>query len=66
MNQVVLKPQNLLRELRLLAVSLPIQGRPSISDLMTEAYATDPVPGKILETICTNGSLNDITVTECT
>jgi len=66
MEQVVLKLQNLLRELGLLADSPPAQGRPSISDLMTNAYETDPVPGKILEAIHTNGSMKDITIAECT
>jgi len=66
MEQVVLKPQNLPKELLLLADSPPAQGHPSIPDLMTEAYATDPVQGKILEAIRTNGSLKDITTEECT
>jgi len=65
MEQVVLKPQNLPKELRLLADSPPTQGHPSISDLMSDAYKTDPLPGKILEAIRTNGSLKDITVAEC-
>jgi len=63
---VVLKPQNLPKQLRLLADSLPAQGCPSIPDLMTEAYQTDPLPGKILEAIRTNSGLQEITVTECT
>jgi len=58
--------QNLLRELRLLADSPPAQGRPSIPDLMTEAYETDPVPGKMPEAICPNGSVKDNMVAECT
>jgi len=66
MEQVVLKPQNLPEQLRLLADSPPVQGRPSISDLMTEAYQTDPLPGKILEAIRTNSGLQEITVAECT
>jgi len=33
---------------------------------MTEAYETDPLPGKILQAIRTNGSLKDITIAECT
>jgi len=66
MEKVVLKLQNLPRELRFLADSPPTQGHPSIPDLMTEAYETDPLPGKILEAIRTNGSLKDITIAECT
>jgi len=57
MEQVVLKPQNLRKQLHLLADSPPAQGRPSISDLMTQASVTHPLPGKILEAVCTNGSL---------
>jgi hypothetical protein len=49
-----------------MANSLPTQGRPSISDLMTKSYVTDPLPGKILEPIRKNGTLKDITVAECT
>ena len=66
MEQVVLKPQNLPKELCLLADSLPAQGCRSISDLMSDVYKTDPLPGKILEAIRTNGSLKDITVAVCT
>ena len=49
--QVVLKPQDLPNQLHLLAESPPTQGRPSISDLKTQAYRNDPLPGKILEAI---------------
>jgi len=48
---VVLELQNLLEQLCLLADRTPAQGHPSISDLMTEAYATDPLPRKIMEAI---------------
>jgi len=64
--QVVLKLQNLPRELCLLADSPPAQGGPSIADLMTDAYEPDPLSGKILEAIRTNGSLKEIMVAECT
>jgi hypothetical protein len=66
MKKVVLKLHNLPKELHLLADSPPAQGHPSISDLMTEAYETDPLPGKILEAIRTIGSLKHIMVAECT
>ena len=66
MEQVVLKPRNLPKQLCLSADSPLALGRPSISDLMTEAYETDPLAGKILEAIHTNGSLKDITIAECT
>jgi hypothetical protein len=65
MEQVVLKSQNLPKEFRLLAHDPPAQGRPSISELITEAYTADPLPGKIIEAIRTNGSLKDITVVQC-
>jgi len=43
--QVVLKPQHLPKQLRLLADSPPTQGRLSLSDFMTEAYEANPLPG---------------------
>ena len=42
MEHVLLKPQNLPKQLCLLADSPPARGRPSISNLMTEDYETDP------------------------
>ena len=66
MEQVVLKRQNLPEQLHLLADSSPAQGRPSISDLLVEAYETDPLPGRLFEAIWTNGSLKEITIAECT
>ena len=65
MEQVVLKPQNVPEQFRLLADSPPAQGRPSIPDLMIKAYQTDPLPGKIMDAIRTNCGLQEITVTEC-
>jgi len=65
MEQVVLKPQNLPKELRLLVDSPPAQGHPSISDLMFGVYETDPLRGSILEAIRTNGSPRDVTIAEC-
>jgi len=32
---------------------------------MTEAYETDPLPGKILEAIRTKSGLQEVTITEC-
>jgi hypothetical protein len=66
MEQVVLKLQNVLKELCLLADGLHVQGGPFIADLMTEAYETDLLPAKILETIPMNGSLKEIMVAERT
>ena len=66
MEQVVLKPQNLPEQLRLLEDSPPTQGRPSIPDLMTNAYQTYPLPRKILEAIGMNSGQEGIRVTECT
>lgn len=41
-------------------------GGPSISDLMTQKYETDPLRGKILEAIRTNSGLQEITIAEFT
>ena len=65
MEQVVLKPQNLPEQLRLLADIPPAHGSPSVSDLLTKTYQTDPVAGKILEVIRMNSGLQEITVVEC-
>jgi len=64
MEQLVVKMRNVPEQLCLLAGSPPARGCPSISVIITEAYETDPLPGKILEAIGTNGSLNDITIAE--
>ena len=64
MKQMVLKPQNLPEQLRLLADFPPIQGRPSISDLMIKPYETDPLPGTILEPIRTTSGSQGITIAE--
>jgi len=66
MEQVVLKTQNLPEHLGLLADSPPDQGRPSISDVMTEPNETsDPLLGKILEAIRMKNGLQEITIAEC-
>ena len=62
---MVLKPQNLPEQLRLLADSPPAQGCPCISDRITKAYETDPLPGKILEAIRAQNGLQEITIAEC-
>jgi len=64
MKQMVLKPQNLPEQLRLLADCPPIQGRPSISGLMIKAYVTDPLPGKIQEPMQTTSGSQGITIAE--
>jgi len=64
MEQVVRKLLNLPKEFRLFADSPPARGRPSISELMSDAYETDPLPGIILEAIHKNGGWNDITIAE--
>jgi hypothetical protein len=51
MEQVVLKPHNLLEELRISANDMPVQEVPLISDLLTQAYVDNPLPKKILEAI---------------
>jgi len=65
MEQVVLKLQNLPKQLHMLVESPPAQGRPFISDLTTEASEADPLPGKILEAIQTKNRLQEITIAEC-
>jgi len=65
MEQVVLKPQNLPKQLRLLTDSPPAQGRPSISDLMTDACETDLLPEKIQEAIRPKKGLQESTIMEC-
>jgi len=65
MEQVVLKPQNLPEQLRLLADGPPAQGHPSIIDIFTHAYESDPLPEEILNAIRANDSIKDITVVEC-
>jgi len=63
--QVVLKPQILPERLRLLADSPPTQSRPSILNLMTQAYETDLLPGNILEAIRTKCWLQEMIIAEC-
>ena len=65
MEQAVLTLQNLPEQLCLLADSPPVMGRLTISDLMTEAYMTDPLPEKIMETIRMGSGLQEISIAEC-
>jgi hypothetical protein len=65
MEQVVLKPHNLLEELRIAANERPGQEASSISDLFATTHMDDPLPNKILEAIRQGDSLKDITVGEC-
>jgi len=65
MEQVVLKPRNLPEQVCVLEDSPPIQGRPSISECMTEAYETDPLPGRILEAIRMKSGMEETTIAEC-
>jgi len=62
---VILEPQNRLEQLRLLADSPPVRGRPSIFDLMAAAYGTDQLPGRILRAIRTKSGIQEITIAEC-
>jgi hypothetical protein len=66
MEQVVLKPHNLLEQLRISANEMPVQEPPLISDLLSHLYKDDPLPNKILKAISQGDSLKDITVAECT
>jgi len=65
MQQVNLKLQSVPEHLPLWVDSPPAHGRPSISDFMTNAYETDPLPEKILKAIETKCGLQEITVAEC-
>jgi hypothetical protein len=64
--QVVLKPHNLLKQLRILANDVLEQEYPLVMDLLNQAYQKDPLPIKILEALREGGSLKEITVAECT
>jgi hypothetical protein len=64
MEWVVLKPQNLPRELLLLTDSPPVTSCSSISDLITAAYKNNPLPCEIFESIQANCSAEDITIAE--
>jgi hypothetical protein len=66
MEQVVLKSYNLPEQLRISANDIYDREVPSISDLFTQAYNNDPLPNKILKAIRQGGSLQYITVAECT
>jgi len=66
MEQVVLKPHNLPEQLQILANSLPVQERSSISNLFNQTYEDDPLSGKIINAIRTNSSLKEITIADCT
>ena len=65
MEQVVLKPHNLPKQLRISANDIPAQEYPSIGDLFKQAYQVDPLPDKILKVIRANGSLREIAIAEC-
>jgi hypothetical protein len=66
MEQVVLKPQNLLEQLHILANDLHVQDHLSISDLFDQTYQLEPLPHRILKAIWGNDSLKEITMAECT
>ena len=65
MEEVVLKLQNLPKQLCLLVSIPPAAGCHSMSNHTTTAYLTDPPPGKIPEVVCISNSLNGIIVAEC-
>jgi hypothetical protein len=64
MQQVVLKPDNLLEQLRISDNDMPEQGIPSVADLFAHAYMDDPLPKRILQATRQGESLKDITVAE--
>jgi len=63
--QVVLKPQNLLEQLGLLAYTPPVQNCPSISDLVSALRSTNLRRANIWEAIWTNSGLKVVAVVEC-
>jgi hypothetical protein len=65
MEQVILKQQNLLKQLRISANDLPVQVWPSVSKLFDQAYQVDAVLNMIFRAIQRDDSLMDIMVTEC-
>jgi hypothetical protein len=66
MEQVVLKPHNLLEQLRILANDVPVQHGSSISNLFNQAYQDDPLARNILAAIRRKCTLKEIMVVECT
>jgi hypothetical protein len=66
MEQVDLKPHNLLKQVRKWVSDLPVQDYASISDSFHQAYQVDPPPWKILKAIREKHCLREITVAECT
>jgi hypothetical protein len=66
MEQVVLKPHNLLEPLRMFANRSPGQNAFLISDHFDQAYKHDPLPRRIFEATQGNSSLKEITVAEYT
>jgi hypothetical protein len=66
MELVVLKPQNIPKQLHLPRDCPLMHGCPLISGLPDQAYETDLLTRKIFAAIRMNGSMKDITVPECT
>jgi hypothetical protein len=63
---VVLKPQNLLAQLRLVADCSTPTTCPSLSNRFNNEYWADIFPEKMLEAIRVNGHLKKETIAECT
>lgn len=64
--QVVLEPQHLPEQLWLLADSLPVQGRPSTSNLFNQAYIAYRLPDWIHQAVRKTGTLKEVNLVKCT
>jgi len=65
MEQVVLKPHNLLEQFRIVANGIPAETHHLIDNLLDQAYHVDPLPDMVLKAIREHGSLREITVAQC-
>jgi len=62
----VLKPHNLLEQLRLMADSPAGQGRPSIAVHFDQTYKAAPLVARMCQAVQTNININGVTVAEYT
>jgi len=60
----VLKPNNLLQQLRIAVNGIPTEKHHLIDNLLDQAYQVDPLPDKVLKAIRDHGSLREITVAD--
>lgn len=65
MDLVILEPPNLPERLRMLADSLPAQGRLGISNLVAPEYMREPLPETMMEVVQMNCGRHEVSVAEC-